>query len=59
LSKAVRSDGLDVTIALNESDGKTVLPVAFRIPQLRGLAEPYGVTLDFGELATDRPWSWL
>jgi len=26
-----------------------------REPQLRGLAEPYSVTMDFGELAVDRP----
>ncbi len=55
LRKAVRSDGLDVTSALNENDGKMVSPVALRIPQLRGLAEPYNVTLDFGALAVERP----
>ena len=30
-------------------------PVALRIPQLRGLAEPWSVTLDFGPLPVDRP----
>jgi Flp pilus assembly protein TadD len=55
LRKAERSDGQDVTVALNESDGKMASPAARRIPQLRGLAEPYSVTLDFGPLAVDRP----
>jgi hypothetical protein len=31
-------------------------PVSLRSPQLRGLAEPWSVTLDFGELPVDRPW---
>jgi len=55
LRKAERNDGQDVTAALNESDGKMASPAASRIPQLRGLAEPYSVTLDFGPLAADRP----
>jgi len=32
-----------------------VSPIQLRIPQLRGLAEPYSVTLDFGPLAVERP----
>jgi Flp pilus assembly protein TadD len=55
LKKAERSDGQDVTAALNETDGRLASPAARRIPQLRGLAEPYSVTLDFGPLAVDRP----
>jgi Flp pilus assembly protein TadD len=55
LKQAVRSDGLDVTEVLNEVDRKRVSPVRLRIPQLRGLAQPWSVTLDFGPLAVDRP----
>jgi hypothetical protein len=36
-------------------DGKHVSPLALRAPQLRGLAEPYSVALDFGPLETERP----
>ncbi|HTL66811.1 MAG TPA: FG-GAP-like repeat-containing protein [Lacunisphaera sp.] len=52
---AQRSDGLDVTAALAEADGRMASPVALRRPQLRGLAEPFSVTLDFGPLPADRP----
>jgi len=55
LQQAVRSDGLDVTEALQEADQVMVSPVQLRIPQLRGLAEPYHLTLDYGPLAVDRP----
>ena len=55
LQRAVRSDGRDVTEALLANDLRMVSPVRLREPQLRGLAEPYSVTLDFGELPTDRP----
>ena len=55
LQQARRSDGLDVGASLNETDGKVVSPVRLRIPQLRGLAEPWSVTLDFGPLPVDRP----
>ena len=55
LKQAARSDGLDVTAALAETDGRMVSPVRLRIPQLRGLAEPWSVTLDFGPLPADRP----
>jgi hypothetical protein len=47
---AVRSDGLDVTAALARVDNQMVSPVRLRRPQLRGLAEPFSVTLDFGPL---------
>jgi len=55
LKQAARSDGLDVTAALNEADEKWVSPIQLRVPQLRGLAEPWGVTLDFGPLPAERP----
>ncbi|HYT61368.1 MAG TPA: FG-GAP-like repeat-containing protein, partial [Haliangiales bacterium] len=55
LKQATRSDGMEVTAALNEADGKFVSPVQVRIPQLRGLAEPWSVTLDFGAPPVDRP----
>jgi len=53
--RAIRSDGLDVTEALARNDQVMVSPVQIREPQLRGLAEPFSVTMDFGELPTARP----
>ncbi len=55
LKRATRSDGLDVTKALSRTDSEMVSPVRLREPQLRGLAEPFSVTMDFGELQTDLP----
>jgi Flp pilus assembly protein TadD len=52
--RAIRSDGLDVTARLQAVDQQMVSPVNLRIPQLRGLAEPFQVTLDFGPLQTNR-----
>jgi len=52
---AVRSDGLDVTAALARVDNQMVSPVRLRRPQLRGLAEPFSVTIDFGPLPVERP----
>ena len=52
---AVRSDGLDVTAALARVDHQMASPVRLRRPQLRGLAEPFSVTLDFGPLPVERP----
>ena len=52
---AARSDGLDVTAALARVDNQMVSPVRLRRPQLRGLAEPFSVTLDFGPLPVQRP----
>jgi Flp pilus assembly protein TadD len=52
---AVRSDGLDVTAALARVDNQMASPVRLRRPQLRGLAEPFSVTLDFGPLPVQRP----
>ncbi|MBK9138279.1 MAG: VCBS repeat-containing protein [Verrucomicrobia bacterium] len=55
LQKATTLDGADVTDALQENDGHKVSPARLRIPQLRGLAEPHGVILDFGPLDHGRP----
>ncbi|MBI4664278.1 MAG: VCBS repeat-containing protein [Verrucomicrobia bacterium] len=55
LRHALRSDGQDVTAALQEADQTMVSPIQLRAPQLRGLAEPFSVTLDFGPLAAERP----
>ncbi|HEV8544079.1 MAG TPA: tetratricopeptide repeat protein [Verrucomicrobiae bacterium] len=55
LRKAENLAGRDVTELLRKVDEKRVGPEKLRIPQLRGLAEPHGVILDFGELATKRP----
>jgi len=55
LRKAVRNDGLDVTAALQKTDSVMASPCALRSPQLRGQAEPWSVTLDFGPLQDDRP----
>ncbi|MGA1238353.1 MAG: FG-GAP-like repeat-containing protein [Limisphaerales bacterium] len=55
LLHAERNDGLDVTQALREIDQHHASPIHPRIPQLRGLAEPWSITLDFGPLPTDRP----
>lgn len=48
-------DGTDVTAKLKAVDGQRVSPPKLRIPQLRGLAEPYGIILDFGPLDTSKP----
>lgn len=55
LHSATRLDGSDLTAALSENDGQMASPTRLRIPQLRGLAEPHGVILDFGPLPADRP----
>ena len=55
LRAAVRSDGKDVREALLRRDKRMVSPVALRSPQLRGLAEPYHIDLDFGEVDTRKP----
>ena len=55
IQRAVRSDGLDVTSELRQADRKFVSPVRLRIPQLRGLAEPYSVEMNFGPLDTTKP----
>ena len=53
LRHAKRSDGLDIPAALLANDDRWVSPVELRLPQLRGLAKPYSIELDFGPLAAD------
>ncbi|PTY02813.1 hypothetical protein DB347_22980 [Opitutaceae bacterium EW11] len=53
--QATRSDGMDVTALLSAIDNRMVEPVNLRRPQLRGLAEPFTITLDFGALPEGRP----
>jgi hypothetical protein len=55
LREALRLDGSAVTADLAAVDGRWVSPQKLRAPQLRGLAEPHGVVLDFGPLETSRP----
>ena len=55
LRRAVNHEGTDVTARLQDNDSQLVSPGQLRVPQLRGLAEPSSVTLDFGPLAVDRP----
>ena len=55
LLSAVNGAGKDVTTDLQHADGKMVSPEKLRIPQLRGLAEPHSVTLDFGPLPVEKP----
>jgi hypothetical protein len=55
LLRAENHLGADVTGALKEKDGQWVSPTKLRGPQLRGLAEPSSVILDFGPLPLERP----
>ncbi len=55
LLRATRLDGAEVTDLLAENDGRVLSPLRLREAQLRGLAEPHGVVLDFGPLPVDRP----
>jgi len=48
-------EGRDVTDRLLRADGRYVSPLRLRVPQLRGLAEPYSVILDFGALEVEKP----
>ncbi|HRI15853.1 MAG TPA: FG-GAP-like repeat-containing protein [Verrucomicrobiota bacterium] len=59
LRRAERLDGQEVTAALKSVDGQRVSPPQLRSPQLRGLAEPYGVVLDFGPLTGKVPFVLL
>ena len=54
-AQASQLDGTDVTALLAENDGQVVSPAKLRVPQLRGLAEPHGLVLDFGPLDVSRP----
>lgn len=55
LRQATRLDGSDCTTLLEHVDDQRVSPLRLRVPQLRGLAEPHGVVLDFGPLDIRRP----
>jgi tetratricopeptide (TPR) repeat protein len=55
LRRAVDHQGRDVTALLAAVDGQLVSPAALRVSQLRGLAEPHSVTLDFENLDPARP----
>jgi outer membrane protein assembly factor BamD (BamD/ComL family) len=55
LRRAETLTGQEVTERLRSVDTRRVSPERLRDPQKRGLAEPHGVILDFGELKTDRP----
>lgn len=49
------SDERDVTDLLRVIDNRRVSPEKLRVPQMRGQAEPFSVTLDYGPLDTSRP----
>ncbi|HUS35071.1 MAG TPA: FG-GAP-like repeat-containing protein [Verrucomicrobiae bacterium] len=55
LQRAETLEGRDVTATLQKVDQQRVSPANLRGPQLRGLAEPHGMVLDFGPLDTTRP----
>jgi len=55
LKRAARGDGLDATELLAATDGRLVGPERLREPQLRGLAEPFTLTLDFGPIPVAEP----
>ena len=55
LQQATRLDGSDCTARLEKVDDQRASPHRLRVPQLRGLAEPHGVVLDFGPLAVEKP----
>lgn len=55
LLRAETLDGREVTAALRTVDGRRVSPPRLRVPQLRGLAEPHGLILDFGPLDATQP----
>jgi Tfp pilus assembly protein PilF len=55
LQRAETLDGQEVTSALKTVDGRRVSPSKLRVPQLRGLAEPHGLVLDFGPLDVSKP----
>ncbi len=54
LRRAVNHEGTDVTSALQQADRVMVSPTKLRARQLRGLAEPHRVTLDFGPVDAAR-----
>ena len=54
---ARRNDGKDVTDALKQIDQDMASPVELQVPQLRGLAEPYSIEMDFGHVNGEDPWA--
>ncbi|MCI0744099.1 MAG: FG-GAP-like repeat-containing protein [Verrucomicrobia subdivision 3 bacterium] len=54
LVRATNHLGTDVTELLQSVDHRRVSPTKLRPPQLRGLAEPHSVTLDFGPLPVEK-----
>ena len=59
LIKALRHDGVDMTQALQRIDQVRASPAQLKRPQLRGLAEPYSLDLDFGNIDTNRSLSLI
>ncbi len=55
LRSAINDLGLDVTRAVSEIDQTFASPTKLREPQLRGLAEPHSVIVDFGGLPASKP----
>lgn len=55
LRKAISHEGTDLRTVLADVDGRMASPTKLRSRQLRGLAEPHGITLDFGPLETTQP----
>jgi hypothetical protein len=55
LVRAETLSGRVVTTELRAVDQRRVSPDRLRIPQQRGMAEPHGVVLDFGELDSGKP----
>ncbi len=55
LRDATDLDGKNITVELSKTDGNMASPRKLRSPQLRGLAEPHGIVLDFGSLESTRP----
>jgi hypothetical protein len=55
LRRATDGADRDVTDLVTATDRRMLSPAKLREPQLRGLAEPHSVTLDFGPLEADRP----
>ena len=55
LIEAKTLSGRDVTEILRQEDTKRLSPERLLEPQKRGMAEPHGVTLDFGKLNLERP----
>lgn len=55
LRKALNQEGTVITTVLADVDGRMASPTKLRSRQLRGLAEPHSIELDFGPLETSRP----